>query len=32
MTPTPLTPRDKLHRLSDLASKTMRYWWLMLVI
>lgn len=32
MTPTPLTPRDKLHRLADLASKTLRYWWLMLTI
>lgn len=25
---TPVTPRDKLQRILDLARKTMRYWWL----
>lgn len=24
----PITPRDKLQRLTDLAGKTLRYWWL----
>src|ERR1700760_4943761 len=26
---TPITPRDRLQRLGDLARKTWRYWWLM---
>ncbi|HVK83157.1 MAG TPA: hypothetical protein VM513_03570 [Kofleriaceae bacterium] len=29
---TSMTPRDKLQRLVDLASKTLRYWWLTLLI
>ncbi len=24
----PITPRDKLQRISDLARKTLRYWWM----
>jgi uncharacterized protein involved in exopolysaccharide biosynthesis len=27
----PVTPRDRLQRLVDLASKTLRYWWLVAV-
>ncbi len=27
----PITPRDRLQRLSDLAKKTLRYWWLVAV-
>ena len=27
----PITPRDRLQRLGDLARKTWRYWWLMAV-
>src|SRR5215467_7596601 len=28
---TPVTPRDRLQRLVDLARKTWRYWWLIAV-
>lgn len=24
----PITPRDKLQRITDLARKTARYWWM----
>lgn len=27
----PITPRDRLQRLSDLGKKTLRYWWLVAV-
>ena len=27
----PVTPRDKLQRVGDLAKKTLRYWWLVAV-
>jgi len=27
----PITPRDRLQRLSDLGMKTLRYWWLVAV-
>ncbi|MBA3462050.1 MAG: hypothetical protein H0T46_18970 [Deltaproteobacteria bacterium] len=27
----PVTPRDRLQRLSDLGKKTLRYWWLVAV-
>jgi uncharacterized protein involved in exopolysaccharide biosynthesis len=27
----PITPRDRLQRLGDLAAKTLRYWWLVVV-
>ena len=26
---TPITPRDKLQRVTDLGKKTLRYWWLL---
>jgi uncharacterized protein involved in exopolysaccharide biosynthesis len=28
---TPITPRDRLQRLGDLARKTWRYWWLIAI-